>query len=153
MVEIYDNRVEITNPGGLPKALKAKDFGKKSVCRNSIIASLLLRAEYIERMGTGINRIKEAIKAANCSEPEFDYDTFFTLTFPRPATAKTTQETSEKTSEKILKLLKINKNYTISELSKKVGVTTRSIERSLYNLQKSGKVKRLGPEGGHWEVL
>jgi ATP-dependent DNA helicase RecG len=43
MVEIYDDRVEITNPGGLPKTLKAEDFGKKSVCRNSIIASLLLR--------------------------------------------------------------------------------------------------------------
>ncbi|MBU3916373.1 hypothetical protein KKA14_12635 [bacterium] len=33
----------------MPKALKAKDFGKKSVCRNSTIATLLSRAEYIEK--------------------------------------------------------------------------------------------------------
>ncbi|MCP4755488.1 MAG: AAA family ATPase, partial [Proteobacteria bacterium] len=139
MVEIYDDRLEITNPGGLPKTLKVEDFGKKSVCRNSIIASLLLRTDYIEKMGTGINRIKEALKEANCPKPIFEFDTFFTMTFPRVVQDKTTQETrektreetSEKTSEKILNLLKTNKNYTISELSKNVGVTTRSIERNL----------------------
>ena len=170
MVEIYDDRLEITNPGGLPKTLKPKDFGKKSVCRNSIIASLLLRADYIEKMGTGINRIKKALKEANCPEPQFEYDTFFTLGFPRSislvlpeksvgenvgkTTQQTREKTSEKTSEKIIKLLKTRENYTISELSKKVGVTTRSIERNLSNLQTSGKIKRIGPDkGGHWEVI
>jgi len=31
MVEIYDDRVEIVNPGGLPAGLEKKDFGKISV--------------------------------------------------------------------------------------------------------------------------
>jgi ATP-dependent DNA helicase RecG len=42
MVEIFDDRVEIYNPGGLPKGLSPRDFGKRSVCRNPLIASLLL---------------------------------------------------------------------------------------------------------------
>jgi predicted HTH transcriptional regulator len=57
MVEIFDDRVEIHNPGGLPRGLPEKDFGKRSVCRNPNIAALLLRCDYIEKMGTGIERI------------------------------------------------------------------------------------------------
>lgn len=166
MVEIYDDRVEITNPGGLPKTLKPEDFGKKSVCRNSVIASLLLRSEYIEKMGTGISRIKEALKETNCPAPVFEFDTFFTMTFPRTVQEKTTQETKEevsvetsvktsvKTSEKIFSLLKANGNLTIPQLSDQIGVTTRSIERNLKGLQKTGRLKRIGPaKGGYWEAI
>ena len=53
MVEMFDDRIEITNPGGLVKGLKPEDFGKKSVLRNPNIANLLHRIEYIEKMGTG----------------------------------------------------------------------------------------------------
>jgi len=31
MVEVYEDLVEIINPGGLPKGLEKKDFGKISV--------------------------------------------------------------------------------------------------------------------------
>ncbi len=48
MIEIFDDRVEISNPGGLPSGLNAKEFGTKSVVRNPVIASLLNRADYIE---------------------------------------------------------------------------------------------------------
>lgn len=62
MIEVYDDRVEISNPGGLPSGLTPDTFGTKSVARNSIIAGLLNRAEYIEKIGTGINRIRNAVK-------------------------------------------------------------------------------------------
>lgn len=83
MIEIFDNRVDITNPGGLPKSLNPKDFGKRSVARNPIIASLLQRANFIEKMGTGINRIRQAMQDAKLSEPTFEYDGFFTVSFQR----------------------------------------------------------------------
>ena len=56
ILEIHDDRVEITNPGGLPTGLNRKNFGKTSVPRNKFIASLMLRAGYIKDMGTGIKR-------------------------------------------------------------------------------------------------
>ncbi len=40
MIEIFDDKFEISNPGGLPSGLNPKDFGTKSVVRNPIIASL-----------------------------------------------------------------------------------------------------------------
>jgi len=83
MIEIFDNRVTITNPGGLPTDLKPSDFGTKSVVRNAVIASLLHRLDYIEKIGTGINRIKNAIQECNLSNVTFSYDTFFTVSFWR----------------------------------------------------------------------
>lgn len=41
MVEMFDDRIEITSYGGLVKSLKPEDFGKKSVLRNPNIANLL----------------------------------------------------------------------------------------------------------------
>lgn len=83
MVEIFDDRVQISNPGGLPKGLTPEKFGTRSISRNPIITSLFHRAGYIEKMGTGINRIKNALKEAGNPEPVFDYDSFFTVTFQR----------------------------------------------------------------------
>ncbi|NQT59631.1 MAG: putative DNA binding domain-containing protein, partial [Bacteroidetes bacterium] len=83
LVAIFDDKVEITNPGGLPKGLSSKDFGKKSIARNPIIASLFQRNGYIEKMGTGISRIRTAAKESGIQEPVFSFNTFFTVEFPR----------------------------------------------------------------------
>lgn len=88
MVEIFDDRVEITNFGGLVKGLKPEDFGKRSMPRNPKIASLLNRIEYIEKMGTGINKIRKMVKDAGLPPAEFEYNTFFSVTFKRPALKK-----------------------------------------------------------------
>lgn len=84
MVEIFDDRVEIYNPGGLPKGLPEKDFGRRSVCRNPNVANLLLRCNYIEKMGTGIERIRSALEEAQCPPVNISYDAMFSLEFPRP---------------------------------------------------------------------
>ncbi|MEJ1364488.1 MAG: ATP-binding protein [Candidatus Sedimenticola sp. (ex Thyasira tokunagai)] len=47
----------------MPKGLKSEEFGTRSVCRNPLIASLLLRCNYIEKLGTGIGRIRSALKS------------------------------------------------------------------------------------------
>ena len=77
MIEIFNNRVEFTNPGGLPKGFPVDEFGSISLCRNPTIASLLLRTKYIEKMGTGINRIKKVFRDNNLPDPIFQYDSFF----------------------------------------------------------------------------
>lgn len=64
------------------------------------------------------------------------------------------EKASEKTSEKIVAALLLDATITISELAKKVGVTTRSIERNLQKLQDEGRIRRIGAaKGGRWEVL
>ena len=84
MVEIFDDRVEITNPGGAPKGITKDNFGSTSVTRNPNIASLLHRADYIERMGTGIKRMTSAMEKAGLEAPIFLTEGFFfKVTFKR----------------------------------------------------------------------
>ena len=114
MIEIFDNRVDITNPGGLPKTLNPKDFGKRSVARNPIIASLLQRANFIEKMGTGIHRIRKAMENAKLPEPKFGFDGFFSVSFYRFGYLKndTTKPENDTLNEK---------NDTLNEKIDKIG--------------------------------
>jgi len=84
MVEIFDDRVEITNPGGLPRGLKPEEFGTRSVTRNPNIVSLLHRLGLIEKMGTGINRMRNWMAEAGLKPPVFSFTSFFTVRFLRP---------------------------------------------------------------------
>jgi len=118
--------VEIFNPGGLPSGLDAKEFGTKSVVRNPVIASLLNRADYIEQIGTGINRIKNSVKEHGQGSVEFYYNNFFIVTFTR--TKKVTKKLGIKLGDKlgvklgeneikIIELMRENKYVTTKELS------------------------------------
>jgi len=80
-VEIYDDRIEVSNPGGLPKGLTPAELGTRSVRRNPLIADLLHRIAFIEKAGTGIRRMREDAKKNGCPEPTFGANGFFTATF------------------------------------------------------------------------
>ena len=83
MVEIFDDRVDIVNPGGACKGITRENFGTVSITRNSVIASMLFRVDYIEQMGTGIMRMKNATRQARVAEPVFELSGFFKVTFKR----------------------------------------------------------------------
>ncbi len=61
-ISMYDERVEISSPGGLPEGISEDDYlyGQLSVLRNPIIANLFLRLRIIEKFGTGIRRIMDS---------------------------------------------------------------------------------------------
>jgi ATP-dependent DNA helicase RecG len=58
-VQIFSDRIEVSSPGGLPPGMKQADLGHKSVRRNPIIADLYHRIGFIEKAGTGIQRMRE----------------------------------------------------------------------------------------------
>ena len=85
MIEVYDDRIEITNPGGLPRGLQEKDLGRVSIRRNEIIADLFYRMGKGERAGTGIKRMNESMTAAGLQLPEIKHTTFYTIILRRPS--------------------------------------------------------------------
>jgi ATP-dependent DNA helicase RecG len=83
MLEVFDDRVDIVSPGGLCKGITPENFGTVTITRNPIIAGMFFRIDYIEQMGTGIERMRRATREANVAEPEFKFAGFFKVTFKR----------------------------------------------------------------------
>ncbi|WP_407355490.1 ATP-binding protein [Methanolobus sp. WCC5] len=156
LVEVFDDRVEISNPGGLPSGLKPSEFGTRSVARNPLIASLLHRIDYIEKVGTGINRIRQAVDENEKTSVEFSYDGSFSVVFRKRAAGSEIElgDGSEKSSEKILEAIKENPAITREELSQITDLSIRGVEWNLSKLKDEGKIKRIGSrKSGHWEVI
>ncbi|MCK4666233.1 putative DNA binding domain-containing protein, partial [Candidatus Dependentiae bacterium] len=82
-VEIYDDRVVIVNPGGVPSGITKSNFGKESIRRNLIIADLFHRMGKVERIGSGIGKMKSLIESSGLKPPDFELENFFRVTFYR----------------------------------------------------------------------
>ena len=152
-VEIFDDRVEIYNFGVLPKKLKRSEFGKRSVPRNELIAQLMLRANYIEQMGTEIKEMRRLVRRAKLKPIKFHFTNFTTVTFYRPPhpggryvkspeviamenfikkLSKTLEVNEIKTNEllKILHYIEIN-NFSKKSYSKNNRIALRTLERDI----------------------
>lgn len=70
IVEIFDSRMEITNPGEpLVDTLRFIDTPPKS--RNETLAALMRRMKICEEAGTGIDKVIEAIEVFQLPAPDF----------------------------------------------------------------------------------
>ena len=71
-VAMFDDRIEVTSPGGLPKGLSKEEYlaGQLSILRNPIIANIFFRLGLIEQFSTGIQRILAAY-ADSKTQPQF----------------------------------------------------------------------------------
>ncbi len=160
MVELYDDRLEISSPGSLPKGLAPSDFGHKSMRRNPNIADLLQRAQWIEKMGTGIKRMQEMMDEAGLPPIDFSFTGFVTLTFwryPKPEARKKPKPANEpvgKMTLQILDLLRNNPALTRAELSQLLGsISEEGVKYHLTKLKRKGLIKRQGSDiKGVWII-
>lgn len=79
-IDVFDDRVEITSPGGMIGGCMIQDMNIKNVAsvrRNKIISDIFSRLNLMERRGSGLVRIYDAYKNYNV-KPIFssDYSTF-----------------------------------------------------------------------------
>ncbi len=169
MVEIYDDRISIVSPGGVPKGITKENFGKRSVARNPIIADLLRRTHYIEKAGTGIGRMKEIMRNAGLKEPEFKYDEFFEVTFLRPSYYDKNYGTYDLANKKepnnyenqlsdiqkeIINIVIENPIITQSDIAEKLKMSRQSVSINIRELKDKNILERVGSnKKGFWKIL
>jgi len=155
-ISVYNDKVIFWNDGQLPERWTIEKLKQKHPSNpyNPDIANAFFRAGSIEAWGRGIQKITSECQIAGLPVPEYKYDfSGFLLEF-NVSSHNVPEETSVKTSVKILEAIKSNDQITIPELAEIIGVTTRSIERNMQNLQQEGKLVRIGPDkGGHWKII
>ena len=72
-VSMFDDRIDIVSPGGLPSGITEEEYlsGKLSVLRNRNLANVFYRLGFVEIFGTGITRIKQ-LYAEALIKPDFE---------------------------------------------------------------------------------
>ena len=136
--------------------------GKKCVLRNPNIAGLLHRVKYIEKMGTGINKMRGLMAEAGLPPIVFEFGTFFTAIFRRPARIEPIVfderggvfgGINEKVAERMGKVIKAlcGGQLNISQLTVMTGIPKRTLERDIALLKDKGFVAFEGaPKTGRY---
>ena len=79
---MFDDRLEVFNPGGLVRGMTLEDLGTgKHLARNPTLAEAMRQLGWVERFGTGIRLIRREMKELGSAEPCFAATTdSFTVT-------------------------------------------------------------------------
>jgi len=152
-VYIYDDFLEISNPGGLPKGLNKNDFGKKSVRRNLIISDLLARTKYVEKIGSGVKRMRQAVRKAGLKGPKFKFGAFFDIEFVRGGVSEGVSEgVNEGVNDKIIKVVNNTPGLRVPQIAKILNIPAKTIERHISLLNKENVIEFKGPSksGGYF---
>lgn len=143
-VAIYDNRIEVDNPGLLRFGLTITDIKQGiSKLRNPVIGRIFHTAGLIERWGSGIQRIISTCLEGGFPEPKFEeLATHFRVTI------FTTQEKDkhvvDSVNQSILELLKQNGDgLTTARIASTIKLSTRAIRTRLLHLIELGLVAEL----------
>ena len=150
MVEIYDDRVEINNPGGLLPQV-AKDFGHVSLSRNKLIFSLFTRMQLVEKVGSGISRMALAMEKAGLPDPYYKTDGFFRISFKRENVS--VNEPVNEPLKLVLSVLKEHPDFSKERIADEIQKSRATVTRALAELTKNGVIRRVGSDKtGHWTL-
>ncbi|MCM1220066.1 MAG: helix-turn-helix domain-containing protein [Lachnospiraceae bacterium] len=157
MIEMYDDRIEISNPGDLLPVV-AKNFGRKSLSRNPLIFGLFTRMHLVEHVGSGIPRMKKDMLDAGLPEPIFETEGMFTVIFKRPAAMQAIKEQAKdfqltEIQREILSAITDKPNITMDELGAMLNLGRSSIYKNLKQLKEQGILMREGRKrDGRWVI-
>lgn len=136
-VRIFNNKVEIWNPGTIPESITIESLKKehRSIPRNELIARCFYLIKYIEQWGTGTNRIINLCKEAGLKEPKFEIrNGDFVVTFFRKKIREekpVTELRLNETQKKIIKFIAEKGSVKTSDIQKFLGLSRRAIINNL----------------------
>jgi predicted HTH transcriptional regulator len=142
-LSIFDDRLEVENPGLLPFGLTVEDLPRGvSKLRNRVIGRVFHALGLIEQWGSGIQRMTTACRDAGLSAPLFEeIATRFRVTI---GAARTGRPTHDETDRAILDALSGNRGLVTSQIAKVIDLTPRATRTRLARLVGRGLVREIG---------
>ena len=153
-IDIYDDRLEIYSPGGMPDGSMIQDrdpLTVPSTRRNPVLADVFNRLGYMERKGSGFGKILNGYKAqinfVPSKAPMFRSDRYqFTVIMPNLNYGVPQDDLDAK----ILALIQKNNKISTEKLGMALGVSYKTIRR---HIKAMGNVHYIGRGfSGHWKV-
>ena len=150
-VLMFDDRVEIISPGGLPSGITEDEYlaGKLSVLRNRNLANVFYRLGLVEIFGTGIARIRQLYEEG-LKQPEFEFSEN-TIKMILPVFEKVLDLTEDE--RKVYKILSRTMLKSISEIAPYVTFGKSKTTQLLKEMSEKGVVKIEGRGRGTKYVI
>ena len=150
-VSMFDDRIEIISPGGLPSGITEDEYlsGKLSVLRNRNLANVFYRLGFVEIFGTGITRIKQLYEEG-LNQPDFEVSEN-AIKIVLPVFEKNLNLTEDE--RKIYKILSKIMLKSISEIAPCVPFGKSKTTQLLKEMGKKGVVKIEGRGRGTKYVI
>lgn len=180
---IYDDRVEIVNPGCFTNGLTPENIKEshESFPYNHLIAQVLYLSTYLESWGTGVRRMIDLCREQGLPEPEYQSDGYTVkIVFWKKdkkdvpndpnnvpdgggnsggknvssdVSSLSVAQLSER-QKKIYELIKNDSYISGERMSVVLSVAPRTIWRDLAAMQKKGIILHEGnTSSGHWKIL
>ena len=171
-VALYDDRLEVTSPGGLVRGMTLdKMVNGYSDCRNKALAAAFAYMNLIENWGSGVKRYIREVKEAGLREPEF-------VVWANAVRVNVFRRRSEGGNEgnhegnegnegnhegnegklegslkdRMMKEIRANPRLTIAQLQNLLGCSHATVERCQKELVNAGVICRVGGTRGYWKV-
>lgn len=152
-LSIFDDRIEITNPGGLPDGMSPNLLGKLSVQRNPAIYQVLKDYGYMEGIGSGYSKIFRLISSAGLVKPEYiSAKEFFRIIFLNKKESPVISGLNERQS-KMLNYIKEKKKIKSKEYAHLTKITLPTAISDLKKIEKLGYIKKVGSYRGAYYIL
>jgi len=143
MIAIFDDYIEITNPGSLPPGLTMENaLSGSSRVRNRVIARVFRELKLIEQWGSGLIKIIDSCNARGLKEPKFEeIGNQFRVTLYATQAHKIILETWQK---EFIAYLKGKGEISTKEAAQFWGIAPRNARLKLKQLVDKGAIRKIG---------
>lgn len=162
LVSFYENRIEITSHGGIPREISQKDFfNGVSHPRNSVLMRIFLKLGIVEHTGHGIPKIIEKY-----GKEAFDiHDTYINVIIPFNKKVTSTMTSGKNDGKNLSDELSDNEKRVLLELINnpsipydtlvvELGISRRTVSRVFVSLVEKGYIERVGTnKKGYWKII
>ena len=157
-IDIFDNRMEIYSPGGMPDGSVIQErypLMVPSTRRNPVLADIFNRLGYMERKGSGFGKIiggyEFQINYDESKKPSFRSDRYqFTVIMPNLNYDVPQDVPQDLMDVQIIKLIRNDKKISTEKIADVLGVSTKTVKR---HIKKMNNVRYVGSGySGYWEI-